>query len=176
MVVNVAREAWHEAYEGILPAEVIDRTLDEWYDEETIRAEIDGEDPFYVGADASEIVAFAHGGVDGEGRAILHRIYARRVFWYSGIGSWLLAAVAANLWDAGHEELRAVVLADNRVGRKFYEARGFEEVERRSARFGETTAEEFVLAAPLESLFDRERGYVDRVRPEHEGSKRKSYP
>ncbi len=157
MIVNVAREAWHAAHADLLPADEIDRTLDQWYDADDVREQTRGSDPFYVAADANEVVGFAHGGADDEGRATLHRIYARKVFWGTGLGSRLLAAVAADLAEAGHGDLRAAVLAGNEVGRAFYDARGFEEVERRTARFGEASAEEVVVTAPLRTLFEGER-------------------
>ena len=137
IVRDIARESWHAAYDDILGPERVDETTDEWYAvddlEESIADAAARDDVAFLLAagDDRDVVGFAHAGVhpDEESIASLIRLYARPSAWGSGVGTALLERIESEL--SACERLRAVVLADNAVGRSFYESNDFERTETR---------------------------------------------
>ncbi len=142
---SVARRSWHAAYDEFLGPETVDRTVDEWYTLESLRAVIDGSDHVVsVAEDAtSGLVGFAHVGPDpeDEGLAELYRIYVRPERWGEGTGSRLLADVTERI--EGFDRLGLSVFAENEVGVDFYERQGFERVEVRAIEFDGECYEEY---------------------------------
>lgn len=129
--------AWREAYADILPGEflqqmAVDPTpadVDRW-------VEGLGENPagvFVAVDDAGTVLGFADvrwGDVEtkdfvGEREAELKAIYVDPDSWGRGVGTALLERGVDAIPETV-ETLRLEVLADNEVGRQFYEARGFE--------------------------------------------------
>lgn len=156
-IADVARESWHAAYGDFLSTVTIDETVDAWYDPADLREQVeDGAFVVAVGGDGDEdeLVAFAHAVVAADGtRPTLTRLYARKLYWGSGVGTRLLSRVVSDLdTDASHEFLSVLVFANNTVGRGFYESRGFEVVGRRTEAFDGNDHEELVLCAPLDAL------------------------
>ncbi|UIO99117.1 GNAT family N-acetyltransferase [Halobaculum sp. CBA1158] len=176
-VAAVARESWHAAYGGVLSADAIDATVDEWYDPGRLRRHIASDGAFLVaeadaGGDGERAVSggdgertdatasgsddrplgFAHARyADGVGNVVLRRIYVRPDAWGEGVGTALLRAVAARFGD-DHDRISAVVLADNEVGRSFYDSLGFETVGSQTTTFGGEEREERIVAADLDAL------------------------
>lgn len=159
-ITAVARASWSTAYEGLLSTATIDAMIAEWYDPDDLADSTAGHPCFLVAvADAGddgtdEVIAFASARPDGDAEAILTRIYARPDRWGGGAGSTLLSRVAETLTANGIERLRAVVLAENEVGRAFYDARGFDRRERRPAELDGETVEEVVVVADAADLFE----------------------
>lgn len=179
-VTAVARESWHAAYGDFLPSEVIDDTVDEWYDPPALRRALDGGLAYVCEADGecvcradgeddgerdgnettavqSGVVAFAQGRATDEAAGELRRIYARKSHWGTGVGSALLGRVATDLRARGHDTIRAVVFADNTVGRAFYDAKGFVVCDRQTDTFGGETYEDVIVEAPLDTVLARTR-------------------
>lgn len=158
----VARASWSAAYGEFLSAATIDATLAEWYDPAALRDGLDGHPCFFVAvadggshgrAGDDDVVGFASAQPDGGDAATLTRVYARPDCWGSGVGSALLARVAETLAPE-IERLRAVVLAENEVGRAFYDARGFEVTESRTSELDGETVEEVVVVADAADPFE----------------------
>ncbi|ELZ54596.1 MULTISPECIES: GNAT family N-acetyltransferase [Halorubrum] len=128
--------SWREAYDGILPDSVLDamtveptpEDVEEWADG------LDGDDAAVFIALVDETV---RGFVDvrwgaentksfvGEREAGIKAIYVHPDRWGEGVGSALLDRELDALPDR-IETVRLEALADNEVGARFYEARGFE--------------------------------------------------
>ena len=169
-IASVARRAWHAAYGEFLSADAIDATVDEWYAPASLRRTIDREESVFVvaadddaagdGGDVErardgQIVGFLNAGYsESVGNVVLSRIYALPDYWGSGIGTAMLGCVARRLVEAGYDRISAVVLADNEVGRSFYDARAFEEIGRQTTTFGGEEHEELIVAADLAELTD----------------------
>ncbi|WP_435064771.1 GNAT family N-acetyltransferase [Halobaculum sp. EA56] len=100
------------------------------------------------------LLGFAHAGYSaGAGNVVLRRIYVRPDAWGEGVGTALVRATARRFL-ADHDRLSAVVLADNEVGRSFYDSLGFETVGRQTTSLGGEEREERIVAADLADLAD----------------------
>ncbi|ERH13398.1 MAG: acetyltransferase [halophilic archaeon J07HB67] len=168
-IASVARRAWHAAYGEFLSTDAIDATVDEWYAPASLRGSIgrdgsvfvvavDGEgrgDETVPSARDDRIVGFLNAGYsEAVGNVVLSRIYTLPDYWGSGVGTAMLGRVARRLVEAGYDRISAVVLADNDVGRSFYDARAFEEIGRQTTTFGGEEREEVIVAADLADLTD----------------------
>jgi ribosomal protein S18 acetylase RimI-like enzyme len=150
-VRRIARDAWHETYDDVLPEARIDALVDDWYDTDGLRDDIDGPDPFVAAAFGDEVGGFAHASPDDDdgAEAELVRIYVHPDYWGAGAGSAMLDAVCDPLERAGVERLRAVVAAANDVGRAFYERHDFTVRERRETNLSDATFDVLVVALDL---------------------------
>jgi GNAT superfamily N-acetyltransferase len=154
-VAAVQREAWFAAYEGIIPAEIIDRATAPdggarvrqsfrtrpWQRMLVAVAEHEHEQerPGQAGAG---VVGYASFGpetdvqsapwphplsTDGEdGRvAELYALYVRPAWWSTGTGRALMDRVLARTSGAGYRLVTLWVLRDNQRARRFYQQAGF---------------------------------------------------
>lgn len=154
-IATVARRTWHAAYGEFLSADAIDATVDEWYDPASLRSAVAREGDAFLVAVADEIVGFLQAGYrESVGNVVVTRLYALPDYWGEGVGSALLERAADRFRDAGYERVSAVVLADNEVGRAFYDARTFEEIDRQTTTFGGEEHDEVIVAADLAALTD----------------------
>lgn len=169
-IAAVARASWHAAYDDLLSPSVVDETVDAWYDPAELREQIvqSGDDgsAIYVAEVDESVVGFAHvydgndertdaSTASSDATAIereLGRLYVREAQWGRGVGTALLDRAASDLVAEGVERLRAVVFADNDVGRRFYDARGFEVRGERTEAFAGERYDELVLVASLSDL------------------------
>lgn len=150
--------AWRAAYEGLLPEDVLARfdpdpgpeTVDDWHE----RLQAAG-DLALVARDGDDVVGYAlfrwadtKPFVD-PGAAGLKEIYVHPDHWGEGAGSELLRAGIDRLPDEA-SALVLGMLAGNDVGRRFYEARGFEAVD-------ETTTEVAGESYPV-TVYERPLG------------------
>jgi ribosomal protein S18 acetylase RimI-like enzyme len=138
----VAEASWERDYADILTRDTVAAGVNDWYDEGTLAdlladertpvwvaelGERDGKQADDEQADDGEVVAFAHGYVDGEIGHVL-RLYVHPDERRSRVGERLLAATVDALTERGSGRVEATVLAANEQGRAFYEAQGFEQV------------------------------------------------
>jgi len=132
----VAEASWERDYADLLTRDTVAAGVNDWYDEATLADLVaDERTPLCVAEMESaetdsgrgDVVAFAHGYVDGETGHVL-RLYVHPDERRSGVGRRVLDATVDALADRGSERVEATVLAANEQGRAFYEARGFEEV------------------------------------------------
>jgi ribosomal protein S18 acetylase RimI-like enzyme len=125
---RVARAAWREDYPGVLSRETAEAGVEEWYDDDRLTTEIERDDGVVLVARRdAEIVGFAHAVVT-EGRGTVLRVYVHPDARRTGLGGDLLETTLDELAAAGADTIEAMVLAENDLGRGFYEAVGFERV------------------------------------------------
>lgn len=150
--------AWREAYDGVVPDEVLQSVtvdpdaaeLERWWDhyrphrDRLLVATVDGTVRGYAffrwGEETKE---FADSGEAG-----LKEIYVHPDFWGHGIGTALLDRGIELLPDEC-TALKLEVLADNEVGRGFYETRGFERVGSTTDDIGGETLDLAIYALDL---------------------------
>lgn len=139
-ILRVNGLAWREAYAGILPEDVLqsqsidpsENEIEEWF--ERFQANQNG---VLVAIDSEEMVRgyadFRWGDVEtkafvGEGEAGLKAIYVEPEYWNQGIGTRLLER-GLELLPRDVEVVRLEMFSENDIGRRFYEARGFEQTD-----------------------------------------------
>ena len=138
---RVAERAWRETYDGVLPEDAVETMLETHYAPEVL-SEIRRSDAerLFVAADEGDVVGYAASGgsdaaVEGE-----ISIYVDPDRWGSGIGERLLDRAVEDLSARGVDRVEESVLAENEVGRAFYE-KHFERTDEREIEVGgETTA------------------------------------
>lgn len=149
-IARVRRDSWHAAYEGIIPAPIIDRATGLGAAaanpppyRRTVVAEV-GEHPAVVGyasfgPERRVATAFipagspaeAHPGnpltADGQAGLVaeLYALYVTSAWWSTGTGRALMDHVLTALKAAGYPRVVLWVLADNTRARRFYELAGF---------------------------------------------------
>lgn len=151
-VQRVARVAWHAAHDHIVGADAVDDLLAEWYDREGLAASIAREEfPMFLAVDDGEVAAFAQGGPtdDGPADAVVGRIYAHPDYWGEGVGTELLGRLFDALREAGCESVWLAVMADNEVGRAFYDKHGFAVHEERTQELAGQAVEDVILVREL---------------------------
>lgn len=126
-------EAWRSTYAGVVPDSYlarlsVERRLEHW--ERTLcESDEPGRELVYVaGSDDLKVIGFASGGPEREGNeeypGELYAIYLLEGAQRQGIGRKLLPATAAGLAGRGFDAMLLWVLADNPIGRGFYERLG----------------------------------------------------
>lgn len=128
----VATAAWHAAYDDILGPETVTERLADWYDPAAVRGYFaESSVSVFVATDANgAVVGYAFCRLfEADDRLHLTAIYVHPDRWGEGIGSALISRVETVGRDYGAETVDLVVLADNGVGRSFYERRGYELME-----------------------------------------------
>ncbi len=151
-VRRVARASWHAAHDHVLGADAVDVLLDRWYGVDDLRASIEGtSSPMYVADVDGELVGFGQGGADEDGPAdaVVSRIYVHPDRWGEGHGSGLLDRLFEALRTEGHDSVWLAVLADNEVGRSFYDAHGFTVHEERTVELAGVETGDVVLVREL---------------------------
>ncbi|WP_207586884.1 GNAT family N-acetyltransferase [Halomontanus rarus] len=110
-----------------------------------------------------ELVGFVHvvPGSDGHGRTVasLVRLYVHPGCWGKGTGTALLERAIDGLetdgdGDANYERLELEVFADNEVGVRFYESRGFERTGEHEERFAGDTQPVYTYERSLEGEYE----------------------
>lgn len=128
-IQRVARASWHEVYDSVLGADVVDEKVDSWYNPERLAEDdIEPSDRLLFVAVADEnIVGFGETIPDktDDELAHLYRIYVVPDYWGRGIGSSLLNHVESVLKEQGFDRVQLSVIAENDVGVTFYESTGF---------------------------------------------------
>lgn len=125
-VQNVAKTTWNATYEGIIPLEVQETFLKTAYNNEAMKQRLEGSNLF-VAEIEGKVVGFAnYSPVNKDGKVELGAIYIYPEQQGKGIGSALLQKGIEDL--AGVKEIYINVEKDNKIGKAFYEAKGFEVV------------------------------------------------
>lgn len=125
-VQEIAQTSWHVTYEGIIPKQIQDRFLQAAYNEDRLLARLQ-KSPFLIAQIGETIVGFANFSNVNEGQAELLAIYLDPAYQHMGIGSELLESGMQKL--QGAVSLTVCVEKDNTIGRQFYIAKGFQQVE-----------------------------------------------
>ena len=118
---DIAHDAWRDTYRDMLRADTIEWFLERAYSEERVELRIERHETWVAELDGA-VAAFAETAIEPD-RVTLVAIYVDPKARGVGLGTSLLDVVV----DA-HPDLpvAADVLAGNRKGEPFYEARGFE--------------------------------------------------
>ncbi|SDL00490.1 GNAT family N-acetyltransferase [Natronorubrum texcoconense] len=119
----VARETWHDTYDE-LEADLIDRTVDDWYTTDSMPLEAPGTVVLVVELDG-EIVGFTHAVAQGDTADIL-RMYVAPEAQGAGVGTHLHEYLIERLEMYDVDRVRSFDFAFNDVSRRFYEGLGFE--------------------------------------------------
>lgn len=126
-VQQVAIKSWHTTYENIIPLNIQNNFLSKAYSEERLLARLSSS-PFYVAKIDKQVIGFANfSNKKADGTVELFAVYLDPDFQGKGIGSALL--------QVGIEQLQPTqvfinVEAENRIGRQFYNAKGFQVIEK----------------------------------------------
>lgn len=127
---RVARRAWHAAHAPIIGADTVEEFLADYYDEDSLRSEIENEDTILdVAADDTDTpVGFASASpTDADDATFaLGRIYLLPDRWGEGIGRRLLTGVEERVERRGGRRIRLAVMADNDRAVNFYESAGYD--------------------------------------------------
>jgi GNAT superfamily N-acetyltransferase len=126
-VQSVAKIAWHDTYEGIIPREIQDSFLDEAYSDEKMKYRLKNTHLF-VAEEEGEVIGFANfSPIRLQNEAELGAIYLLPEQQGKGIGSALLQKGITTL--KGIRKMYIHVEAENEKGKRFYEAKGFAALE-----------------------------------------------
>ncbi|MFC7045685.1 GNAT family N-acetyltransferase [Halobacteriaceae archaeon GCM10025711] len=123
---RVAQASWNDDYPTILSRETVDDAVDEWYDPERMREELQRSVTVSFVADADgDVVGFSHALWNRED-GVVFRLYVHPDHRHRGIGTELLDRTCDELFDRDVDAVRAMVLAENELGNAFYRHYGFE--------------------------------------------------
>ncbi|WEG14495.1 GNAT family N-acetyltransferase [Pullulanibacillus sp. KACC 23026] len=125
-VQDVAKTTWNATYEGIIPLNVQENFLNSAYNDEMMKRRLEKSNLF-VAVHEEKVVGFANFSPVNEGKAELGAIYIYPEFQGMGIGSALLQKGINHLKDI--KEIYINVEKENKIGKTFYEAKGFQMVE-----------------------------------------------
>lgn len=151
-VQQVARSSWHAAHAPIIGKNAVEELLDEWYDRERLEKSIAHKDAvMFLATDTDEVVGFAQGGLseDGPADAAVGAIYVLPEYWGEGIGTELLDRLFDTFQTDGLNSAWLTVMADNDVGRSFYDKYGFEIHEERTIELAGQEVDDVVLVRDL---------------------------
>ncbi|MFP8956270.1 GNAT family N-acetyltransferase [Natrialbaceae archaeon A-CW3] len=145
---EVARATWHDTYDE-LSADTIDTTVDDWYDDEVFSRSLEEPGTSVIVAEHDgEIVGFTHGVIyEDEGDVL--RMYVHPDYQREGIGTALHDRLRSTLEDVNMKRMRAIDLASNEGGRRFYEELGFEQTGTGTVELGGDQYEECVYTLEL---------------------------
>lgn len=125
-VQNVAKTTWNATYEGIIPSEVQENFLISAYNDERMKQRLE-QSTIYVAEVEGSVVGFANfSPVKEGGKVELGAIYLYPEQQGKGIGTALLQKGIHEL--DGVNKIYINVEKDNKIGKTFYEAKGFEVV------------------------------------------------
>lgn len=123
-IQGIAKMSWNATYDGIIPRPVQDNFLKNAYSDDMIKRRIDNF-LFLVGEVDNQIIGFANfSPVNETGEAELGAIYLMPDAQGNGIGTALLKEGIAQL--SGVKKIFINVEKQNEVGKRFYEAKGFQ--------------------------------------------------
>jgi GNAT superfamily N-acetyltransferase len=125
-ITTVARETWHDTYDELEP-EMIDRTVDDWYTDDSMPLEAPGT-IVLVAEQGGQLVGFTHAVAQGDKADIL-RMYVHPDHQGEGIGSALHERLIAEIESYDVDRIRSIDFAFNETSRSFYEGLGFEQTD-----------------------------------------------
>jgi ribosomal protein S18 acetylase RimI-like enzyme len=125
-VQDVAKTSWNATYEGIIPLEVQKNFLKSAYNDEGMKQRLE-RSFIFVAEFNRRVIGFANfSPVKDGGEIELGAIYLYPEYQGKGIGSALLQQGMKEL--DGIKKIYINVEKDNKIGRKFYDAKGFKVV------------------------------------------------
>jgi len=125
-VQEIAQISWSVTYEGLIPKQIQERFLQSAYSEDCLQVRLH-KSLFFIAQIGETIVGFANFSHVNDRQAELLAIYLDPAYQQMGIGSALLENGIQQLQGAA--SLTVCVEKDNSIGRQFYMAKGFQQVE-----------------------------------------------
>lgn len=125
-ITAVARDTWHDTYDE-LEADTIDRTVDNWYTDDSMPLEAPGT-VVLVAEQGGRLVGFTHAVAQGDTADIL-RMYVHPNHQGEGIGSALHERLIDEIESYDVDRVRSIDFAFNDTSRAFYEGLGFEQTD-----------------------------------------------
>ena len=122
-VQDVAKTSWNATYEGIIPLGIQEKFLKSAYNDERMKQRLE-RSFIFIAEFNGRVVGFANfSPVKDDGKVELGAIYLYPEYQGKGIGSALLQQGIKDL--EGIKEIYINVEKDNKVGKTFYDAKGF---------------------------------------------------
>ncbi len=143
----VARVTWHDTYDE-LNEELIDRTVDDWYTDDSMPLEAPGTVVLVVEDERGEIVGFTHAVAQGDTADIL-RMYVEPDAQGEGVGTDLHDRLVEQLEAYDVDRIRSLDFAFNDASRRFYEGLGFEQTDTGEVTIEGSTYDEAVYTLEL---------------------------
>lgn len=126
---RVAERSWEADYPSFLTRETITSGVEEWYNPDSIRADLGNPlTVLLVAVEDETVVGFAQGHREEDVGHLL-RIYVDPDHRRSGVATALFDATCETFRSAGVERIRAMALAANDPGRAFYRSLGMDQVD-----------------------------------------------
>src|SRR5690625_1594315 len=125
-VQHVAKVSWHATYEDIIPRHIQDNFLQHAYSNDAMKQRVKNSHLFVAESNGNMIGFANYSPVNRDGTVELGAIYLLPEFQGEGAGTALLQGGIEKL--QGVKEIHLRVEKNNNVGRRFYEAKGFEAV------------------------------------------------
>ncbi|MFC6837156.1 GNAT family N-acetyltransferase [Halomarina ordinaria] len=144
---RIARASWER--DEVLTRETATETVEEWYDESRLAADVESPGVLVLAAAMRDaVIGFAHAVVHGDTGTVL-RLYVEPDRRRTGVGTQLLEATCEELAARGVERVQAMTLAANDPGTAFYEANGFERTSKGTTTIGGESYPEHVYTRPV---------------------------
>lgn len=125
-IQSVAKQSWNATYKGIIPTEIQENFLSYAYNDVMMENRIKNS-YLFVSEYKGNVVGFANfSPIKQEGEVELGAIYLLPESQGQGIGTALLQHGIENI--SGVKKIYINVEKENRIGRTFYEAKGFDTV------------------------------------------------
>ncbi len=125
-VQETATDSWHATYKGIIPLEIQNRFLDMAYSDDMMHRKL-AQSHMFVAEEDGKMIGFADfTQPDAQGKVVLNAIYLRPASQNKGVGTLLLTHGIEQI--EGLATLYVEVEKENKIGRRFYDARGFRTV------------------------------------------------
>lgn len=143
---RIAERSWERDYPDFLTRETIASGVLEWYNAESVRADLANPDSVLLVAadDEDRPIGFAHGHRSGDVGSLL-RVYVDPDHRREGVATALVDAVGDAFAAAGVSRVRAMALAANEPGCAFYRSLGMERVDTRTTTIGGEEHDEAVF-------------------------------
>jgi ribosomal protein S18 acetylase RimI-like enzyme len=133
-ICEICSTAYAVTYRDLLPADYIERTIRDFYQPERVGREVQPDPPGWYGyqvvEEAGRVLGAAGGGITAPGVGELFVIYLDPAERGRGLGTLLLDRVVEQVRSGGAREMWVSVTPGNEKGIPFYQARGFEFVEK----------------------------------------------
>lgn len=143
-IKRVAHVSWRNDYPRILSRETAEEAVNEWYDSEQLKTEIERDDaliPVIETGDSDTVIGFAQAVWDSQTGTIL-RLYVIPDHRGQGRGTDLLHWTIDALVNQGVERIQTFVLSENKLGNAFYKEFGFEKTGESQTVIGDETYRE----------------------------------